>query len=146
MHAVKKLTTGKRNREITDKKKEKQKQNSDPDTQFETPTNGDIYNYSNRMQKSKALKQFKDSLPRTPIRRLTLLQNYLKTKPPTAAKIIDKVKENETNIKSSMFQNTKETINQTNRKRTRENLNCCRILLAAMYGENVRKHKRGRLL
>ena len=123
------------------KYKEKQNQNRDLNTQFETPTNGDLYNYSNRMQKSRALKTFRDALPRTPMCRLKLLQNYLKTKSPTTAKIIDTMKENEVNIKSRVFQNIKETINQTNRKRTRENLNCRQKLFAAMYGDNVRKHK-----
>ena len=103
--------------------------------------------FRNRMQRSRAIKALKHSLPATPRRRASVLSSYFKRNSPTVEKlqrtgvIYSRQERSRKNVETSVLSDLKTALHKTKKKRSTENLQSRNIIFAAITGESVKKSK-----
>lgn len=108
--------------------------------------------YKNRMDKSRALKSLKKSLPTTPGRRITLLKTYLQKNSPTVKtleklKIVRSPEEMEIDeAKDSAINDLKSMLDHSKMQRSSEAVSSRQLIFASVSGESIEDKKQKKTL
>ncbi|MES9883754.1 MAG: hypothetical protein ABW185_23120 [Sedimenticola sp.] len=96
--------------------------------------------FKNRMSRYRALRRLNDSLPKTPSKRIDVIESYLARDSPTAntvkSDLINSVKENN-KLTENVLSNMKTFIDSTKCKRSNDCRATMNILTASVSGENL---------
>lgn len=119
--------------------------------QNKTKQSSVTYQFTHRMQKSRAVKKMKMSLPDTPRRRVSTLAAYLSTKKTTQSPTVNTLEEmriirspediEDDNVSNCVIRDLSKALNKTRYQRSTDSGLSRNIILAAVSGENIHKQK-----
>ena len=96
------------------------------------------FEFSNRMSKYRAIKQLKAALPKTPIKRVAVLQGYASSRSPSGNKLKSYLSSCKDNcIGQKIVENLTGFIQSTKKRRSDEGRNALTIVTASVSGENI---------
>lgn len=130
------------------RKKEKQKEKSTVRVKKfrsklnSTPSNGNETRikssnvFKNRMEKTRAIKRLKDSLPKSPNKRSAVLSTYLSKRSPDSPTVLV-LKSTFSPLETTVIDNIKEVIQSTKMKRSKNALSVMHAVTASVSGESI---------
>lgn len=102
--------------------------------------------FSNRMEKTRAVRRIKNALPETPTKRVRAVHAYISSKSPTCLEVnsqmgINLSEKDNCKIADTLIENMNTFITSTKRKRTQEARQSMNVLTASLSDDNLKKKK-----
>lgn len=130
-------------RQRQQKCRERQKE-SKHNEKCKSPLHSNVPIFKWRSTKMRAVNKFRTSLPKSPNKRICVLQTYLSNCKSPTAHALDRncdITEKQMKLSTSVMKDIKTAINTCKNKRSKDSLTAMNVLVASVSGENVTKSK-----